>query len=60
MTNQILIIDFGSQYTLVIGRILRELGVRSIILAPGKVVKFLENNNPQAIILSGSNYSVTD
>lgn len=60
MKTQILIIDFGSQYTLVIGRILRELGIRSIILSPGKAVKFLEKNNPRAIILSGSNYSVTD
>lgn len=58
--KQILIIDFGSQYTLVISRTLRELGVRSIILAPQKVKKFLEHNDPKAIILSGSNYSVTD
>lgn len=29
---QILIVDYGSQYTLVIGRTLRELGIRSIIL----------------------------
>jgi GMP synthase (glutamine-hydrolysing) len=60
MEAQILIIDFGSQYTLVIGRTLREIGVRSVIMAPSKVKKFLEKNNPKAIILSGSNYSVTD
>ena len=55
---QILIVDYGSQYTLVIGRILRELGVRSIILSPNNVDKWLEKNTPKAVILSGSNWSV--
>jgi len=55
---QILIIDYGSQYTLVIGRTLRELGIRSIILPPKKVDKYLEKNTPKAVILSGSNWSV--
>ena len=57
---QILIVDYGSQYTLLIGRTLRELGVRSIILPPGKVDKWLEKNIPKAVILSGSNFSVHD
>lgn len=57
---QILIIDYGSQYTLVIGRTLRELGVRSIILPPNKVDKWLKNNTPKGVILSGSNSSVHD
>ena len=52
---QILIIDYGSQYTLVIGRTLRELGVRSVILPPKKVDAWLKNNTPKAVILSGSN-----
>ena len=55
---QILIVDYGSQYTLVIGRTLRELGVRSIILPPKSVNKWLENNTPKAVILSGSHFSV--
>jgi GMP synthase (glutamine-hydrolysing) len=55
---QILIVDYGSQYTLVIGRTLRELGVRSIILPPKSINKWLENNTPKAVILSGSNWSV--
>lgn len=55
---QILIVDYGSQYTLVIGRTLRELGVRSLILPPKKVDQWLKNNNPKAVILSGSNWSV--
>ncbi len=56
--TQILIVDYGSQYTLVIGRTLRELGVRSIILPPKKIDKWLKNNLPKAVILSGSNWSV--
>ncbi len=55
---QILIVDYGSQYTLVIGRTLRELGVRSIILPPKKAELWLKNENPKAVILSGSNWSV--
>lgn len=55
---QILIVDYGSQYTLVIGRSLRELGVRSAILPPEKASSWLKMNNPKAVILSGSNYSV--
>ena len=55
---QILIVDLGSQYTLVIGRTLRELGVRSIILPPKNVPDWLKTNKPNGIILSGGNYSV--
>ncbi len=58
MDVQILIVDYGSQYTLVIGRTLRELGVRSVILPPKKVDGWLKKNTPKAIILSGSNWSV--
>ncbi len=55
---QILIIDYGSQYTLLIGRTLRELGIRSVILPPKKANLWLENSEPKAVILSGSNWSV--
>jgi GMP synthase (glutamine-hydrolysing) len=55
---QVLIIDYGSQYTLVIGRTLRELGVRSVILPPNKVNQWFSTNTPKAVILSGSNWSV--
>src|SRR3989344_5113389 len=55
---QILIVDYGSQYTLVIGRTLRELGVRSIILPANKIDQWLKKNVPKAVILSGSNWSV--
>ncbi len=55
---QVLIVDYGSQYTLVIGRTLRELGVRSAILPEDKAEHFLENYTPKAVILSGSHFSV--
>ncbi|MEK7539535.1 MAG: glutamine-hydrolyzing GMP synthase [Patescibacteria group bacterium] len=57
---QILIVDYGSQYTLVISRTLRELGVRSVVLPSKKVDEWLKNNIPKAVILSGSNWSVHD
>lgn len=55
---QILIVDLGSQYTLVIGRTLRELGFRSAIFSPGKAQSWLKNNRPKAVILSGGSASV--
>lgn len=55
---QILIIDLGSQYTLVIGRSLRELGYRSVILSPKKADTWLKKNLPKGIILSGGSASV--
>lgn len=55
---QVLIVDYGSQYTLVIGRTLRELGVRSAILPEDKAERFLESYTPKAVILSGSHFSV--
>ena len=51
---QILVVDYGSQYTLVIGRTLRELGFRSFILLSQKVDSWLKNNIPKAVVLSGS------
>lgn len=57
-TIQILIIDLGSQYTLVIARTLRELGIRSIVLNPKKAAGWLEDNRPRGIILSGGSASV--
>ncbi len=38
---QILVIDLGSQYTLVIGRTLRKLGVRSVVLSPKRASGWL-------------------
>ncbi len=55
---QILVIDLGSQYTLVIGRTLRELGYRSAVLSPGKAEGWLKGNKPKAVILSGGSAGV--
>ena len=54
-----MIIDFGSQFTQLIARRLRELGVFSEIIPFQKVTEqSLEEYNPKAIILSGGPASV--
>lgn len=57
---QVLIVDLGSQYTTLIGRSLRELGVRSLILPPDKAEFWLAAKRPKGIILSGSPDSIYD
>ncbi len=57
---QVLIIDLGSQYTKLIGRALRDIGVRSIILSPEKAEEWLKGSNPKGIILSGGAASIHD
>lgn len=57
---KVLVIDLGSQYTLVIGRALRELGYRSAILSPKQAADWLTTNRPKGIILSGGPASVND
>ena len=57
--EKLLIIDFGSQFTQLIGRKLRELNVFSEIIPYQNLSnKTLENYNPKAIILSGGPSSV--
>ena len=57
--EKLLIIDFGSQFTQLIARRLRELGVFSEIIPFQKVTeKSLKEYNPKAIILSGGPASV--
>ena len=55
---KVLIVDLGSQYTLVIGRTIRELGFRTVIFSPQRAEKWLATNQPKAIILSGGSASV--
>jgi GMP synthase (glutamine-hydrolysing) len=58
MTESILILDFGSQYTQLIARRVRELNVYCEILP---FYKFNENiQNLKGVILSGSPFSVRD
>ena len=41
---QILIIDLGSQYSMIIDRTLREMGYRAALLEPDKAKKWLKQN----------------
>ncbi len=56
--NKILILDFGSQFTQLIARRLRELGYYSFILPGTSSLDRIKNFNPSAIILSGGPSSV--
>jgi GMP synthase (glutamine-hydrolysing) len=56
--ERIIILDFGSQYTQLIARRVRELGVYSEILPFRATVDEIVSHAPQAIILSGGPSSV--
>ena len=58
MAEQILIIDFGSQYTQLIARRVRELNVYCEIHPFNKIPEI--NENLKGVILSGSPYSVLE
>ncbi|MDR2083941.1 MAG: glutamine-hydrolyzing GMP synthase [Bacteroidales bacterium] len=59
MEEMILILDFGSQYTQLIARRIRELNVYCEIHPYNKLSeKLLMNNNIKGIVLSGSPFSV--
>jgi GMP synthase (glutamine-hydrolysing) len=54
----VIVLDFGSQYTQLIARRVRELGVYSEILPFNSSTEVIRQKNPQAIILSGGPSSV--
>ena len=56
--NGVVILDFGSQYTQLIARRVRENNVFSEILSPNAKLKEIEERQPAAIILSGGPSSV--
>jgi GMP synthase (glutamine-hydrolysing) len=58
MTELIAIIDFGSQYTQLIARRVRELNVYCEIFTPKVTAKEIMKRNPKGIILSGGPASV--
>src|SRR5947207_15246041 len=58
--SKILILDFGSQYTQVIARRIRELQVYSEVVPFDLPAAEIKNLNPNGIILSGGPGSVYD
>ena len=59
-SQKILILDFGSQYTQLIARRVRELGVYCELWAWDVTEQQIRNFNPDGIILSGGPESVTE
>ena len=57
-SEKIIILDFGSQYTQLIARRIRELGVFSEILSFNTPYKNILKENPKGIIISGGPESV--
>jgi GMP synthase (glutamine-hydrolysing) len=58
--DQILIIDFGSQFTQLIARRVREMGVYSEVVPFQKAAEAFARMKPKAVILSGGPASPTD
>jgi GMP synthase (glutamine-hydrolysing) len=56
--ESVVILDFGSQYTQLIARRLRELSVYSEIMPPTTPAKVLRDKKPRGIVLSGGPDSV--
>jgi GMP synthase (glutamine-hydrolysing) len=56
----IIVLDFGSQYTQLIARRLRELSVHSEIWSPSTSIEKIKARQPTGIILSGGPKSVSD
>ena len=57
--EKILIVDFGSQVTKLIGRRVRELGVYSEIITPKELLKHKKYDNIKGLIFSGGPSTVT-
>ncbi|MCX7974741.1 MAG: glutamine-hydrolyzing GMP synthase [Candidatus Aminicenantes bacterium] len=56
--NKVFVLDFGSQYTQLIARRVRELGVYAEIHPYNVSLSFLKKESPQALVLSGGPQSV--
>jgi GMP synthase (glutamine-hydrolysing) len=61
LTHQtIIVLDFGSQYTQLIARRLRELSVYSEVWAPDTPIEKIRARQPAGVILSGGPKSVSE
>jgi GMP synthase (glutamine-hydrolysing) len=58
--STVVILDYGSQYTQLITRRVRELGIFSVILPGDATLERIQTFNPRAVILSGGPSSVFD
>ncbi len=58
--HKILILDFGSQYTQLIARRVREIGVYCELVPYDVSIHFIKNFNPSGIILSGGPDTVSE
>lgn len=58
VTETVLILDFGSQFAQLIARRVRELGVHSLLVAPGTPIEILRGLGAKGIIMSGGPASV--
>lgn len=58
MKSSVWIVDFGSQYTMLITRKFRELGFTSEILTPDEGLERFRTGKPKALVLSGGPQSV--
>ena len=58
VSGKVWIVDFGSQYTQLIARRVRELSVYSEMVLPDITAKDIEENDVAALILSGGPSSV--
>jgi GMP synthase (glutamine-hydrolysing) len=56
--ERVLVLDFGSQYTRLIAKAIRELEVYSEVVSSGLTAKELQQLRPQALVLSGGPRSV--
>src|SRR5665647_2359400 len=56
--ENIIVIDFGGQYSQLIARRVRELRVFSELISYDSPLEMIKAKNPKGIILSGSPYSI--
>src|SRR5438477_3079545 len=59
-TDEVLVLDFGGQYSQLIARRIRECGVFSELLAHDVPLERLRERKPKGIVLSGGPASVYD